>query len=142
MKGEPEPNAAIELHDSTLERIESSGDEVIAVITAYVHRSAGRPGIDAGTGWSQSLHLRFSRGRATGSLEAIPMELLDGRLDVSSESFANVIPMPLNRIGASRLELRSWNEAKVVLEGDGVMGSFIGPAKYIEEFAANNEPNS
>jgi hypothetical protein len=54
-----EDNAAVEIHDSTLERIEHEGDDIVAVFSAYVHRSAGRPGIDAGSGWSQALHLRF-----------------------------------------------------------------------------------
>jgi hypothetical protein len=137
MKDEVEPNAAVEIHDSTLERIERRGDGVVAVISAYVHRSAGRPGVDAGTGWSQTLELRFAQGRTNGSLEAIPMELLDGHLDVAGEKFANMIPMPLDRIGSTRLELHSWNDAKIVIEGDRVTGSLIGPARYIEEFAAN-----
>jgi hypothetical protein len=44
MKDPIEPNAAFEIHDSTLERIESDGDDLVAFVDAYVHRSVGRVG--------------------------------------------------------------------------------------------------
>jgi hypothetical protein len=89
MKGETEPNAAVEIHDSTLERIEPRGPDLVAIIRAYVHRSTGRPGIDAGTGWVQTVHLHFPMATSTGSMAAIPMELLDGRLILSGKTFDN-----------------------------------------------------
>ena len=135
-----EAHAAVEIHDSTLKLIESSDDDLVAVITAYVHRSPGRPGVDAGTGWSQTLQLRFLRGHATGNLETIPMELLDGRLDASGESWANLIPLPLNRLGPTTMELRGWNDLYIVIAGDGVTSTFLGPARYIEKFEASEGP--
>jgi hypothetical protein len=54
-----EDNAAVEIHDSTLESIETHSEVLVAMLSAYVHRSSGRPGIDAGTGWSQTVRLRF-----------------------------------------------------------------------------------
>jgi hypothetical protein len=134
MKDESDPNAAVEIHDSTLRQIESGGDDVVAVIDAYVHRSAGHPGVDAGTGWSQSLQLRFFKGKASGSVATIPMELLDGRLVLSGETFSNTIPMPLNHMGPSRIELESWNDARIIIESDGVSGHFVGPPVHVEEF--------
>jgi hypothetical protein len=101
---------------------------------AYVHRSASRPGIDAGTGWSQPAQLRFRKGKVTGSVATIPMELLDGRLILSKEAFPNIIFMPLNHAGPSRIEFQSWNEARIVIEGDGVTGAFMGPPVYVEDF--------
>jgi hypothetical protein len=129
-----EPNAAIEIHDSTLERIESRGNHLVAVIAAYVHRSAGRPGVDVGTDWSQPVQLRFHMGRATGSLAALPMKLLDGRLVLSKATLSNLIPMPLNHVGSTRIEFESWSEARIVIEGDGVIGAFTGPPTYVEGF--------
>jgi hypothetical protein len=32
------------------------------------------------------------------------------------------------------MELESRDDAKIVFEGDGVTGAFVGPATYIEEF--------
>lgn len=134
MKGDMELNAAVEIHDSTLERIDSRGDELVAVIDAYVHRSAGRPGVDPGTGWSQPIQLRFLGGKATGSTGPIPMELLDGRLILSGQTLSNIIPLPLNHAGPSRLELESWNEAHIVIEGNGVTAVLAGPPVYVDEF--------
>lgn len=134
MKSEMEPNAAVEIHDSTLERIEPRGPDMVAVLHAYVHRSTGRPGIDAGTGWVQPVQLHFQMATATGSMGAIPVELLDGRLVLSGETINNFIPMPLNHVGPSRIELESWNETRIVFEGDGLTASFAGPPEYVEEF--------
>jgi len=130
-------NAAVEIHDSTLECITSDGDALVAVLGAYVHRSSGRPGIDAGTGWSQTVHLRFLRGRASGDEGMVPMGLLDGHLDVSGERFNNMFPMPFNRIGPTRIELQGWNGIRIVIEGEGVMAAFVGEARYIEKFLAS-----
>jgi len=128
-----EPNAAFEIHDSSLERVETRGRDVVATIRAYVHRSAGRPGIDPGTGWIQPVRLEFPKATATGSLDAIPMELLGGRLVLSGGTFDNLIPMPVKHVGTSRLELESWNDAKIVIEGNGISGAFAGPPQYVED---------
>lgn len=134
MNDDQEPNAAVEIHDSTLARIESSGDDLVAVVDAYIHRSAGRPGVDRGTGWSQPVHFRFRKGTVTGSVATIPIELLDGRLVLSGATLSNVIPMPLSHMGPCRLELESWNDVRVIIEGEGVTSDFAGPPVYVEEF--------
>jgi hypothetical protein len=134
MRRDVESNAAIEIHDSTLERIQSSGDDVVAIFDAYVHRSAGRPGLDPGTGWTQPAELRFHKGKVIGGVGTLPMELLDGRLILSGKMVPNAIPMPLSHVGPSRIELESCNGACVVIEGDGVTGNFVGTPVYIEEF--------
>jgi hypothetical protein len=136
MKDDLASNAAVEIHDSTLERIESKGTDVIALINAYVHRSVGRPGVDSGTGWSQPVQLRFLNGHATGDIATIPMELLDGRLVLSGETLENTFPIPLQHVGSCRIEFESWNEARVVIDGDGVTGVFVGPPVYVEDFLA------
>jgi hypothetical protein len=139
LRGLVEDNAAVEVHDSTLERIEQCGDDLLAVLSAYVHHSPGRPGIDAGTGWVQTLHLTFRRGRATGDLHNLPMELLDGNIEVSGERFSNVIPIPLDRTGPAKIEFFGWNETQVILEGEGVNAALIGNARYVEDFSASED---
>jgi hypothetical protein len=129
-----EHNAEVEIHDSDLERIETHGADVLVVLRAYVHRSAGRPGIDAGTGWVQPVHLHFSTATTSGNMAALPLDLLDGRLILSGETFDNCIPMPLTHVGPSRIELESWNDVKVVIEGAGLSAVFAGPPEYIEDF--------
>ena len=127
-------NSAIEIHDSTLQRIEVIGDEVVATFDAYVHCSPGRPGRDHGTGWSQLVQLRFAGGQTSGSVDDTPMDLLGGRLVLSGAVYRNLIPIPLVHVGLSRLELESWNEVRVAIEGQGVSCQQSGPAVYVEEF--------
>ena len=139
MRDRVDDNVAIEIHDSTLECIESDGDALVAVFSAYVHRSSGRPGIDPGTGWSQTFHLRFRRGRASGNVDMVPIELLGGHVDASNERFENVIPMPFNHVGPAMIELHGWNGIHIVLEGEGVEATLIGEARYIETFSASED---
>jgi len=65
---------------------------------------------------------------------ASPIELLDGRLVLSGETHQNIIPLPLEFVGTSRLELESWNDVRVVLEGEGVTATLAGPPDHVEEF--------
>ena len=139
MRDRLDDNVAIEIHDSTLECIESDGDALVAVLSAYVHRSSGRPGIDDGTGWSQTLHLRFHRGRASGNVDMVPIDLLGGHVDASNERFENMIPMPFNRVGPAMIELHGWNGIHIVIEGESVEALLIGQARYIETFSASQD---
>lgn len=134
MSSNKNENAALEIHDSTVERIESVDGQLIVVLDAYVHRSAGRPGVDRGTGWSQPIHLRFRGGKSVGSLPTMPLELLAGRLILGENTLTNLVPMPLDHAGPTRLELESWNDTRLIVEGDAVAGTFVGVPRYIEEF--------
>lgn len=129
-----EDNAAVEIHDSSLERIESHGDSLVAVFDAYVHRSSGRPGIDDGTGWSQELRVRVRGGKVTGNVDLVPLELLDGYVELSGEKFDNIVPVPLEHDGPVRIELQSWNEWQVTIVGEGLDAHLVGSGKYIEDF--------
>ena len=62
-------NAAIEFHDSELDEIahEASGI-VVRFAPAYVHRSAGEPGVDDGMGGWQACALFFAGGKVRGGM--------------------------------------------------------------------------
>jgi len=135
-------NVALELHDSTLESVEHEGALLIARFSAYIHRSSGAPGVDAGTGWSQSVHFRVGRARVRGSLGSLPMELLGGRLVVSGRVFDNLVPMPLIDSGPVSVQLQGRNSLELVIEGEGVEANLVGPAKYLEPFPGAKEPNA
>jgi hypothetical protein len=42
--------------------------------------------------------------------------------------------MPLSHAGPSRIELESWNDAKIVIEAAGLTAVFAGPSDYVEQF--------
>jgi hypothetical protein len=43
-------NEALEIHDSTLTKVEQDGSTIRLSVEAYVHRSDGQPMVDPGTG--------------------------------------------------------------------------------------------
>jgi hypothetical protein len=133
---------ALELHDSTLESIEHEGNVLVVRFSAYIHRSAGAPGIDAGTGWSQSVHFRIGRARLQGGAGLLPMELVGGRVTVSGRTFDNVVPMPLIDAGPVSINLHGRNNRELVIDGDGIEANLVGPAKYIEPFPGAKKPNA
>ena len=53
----------IEVHDSTVQRITDVSGSVSIDLSAYIHKSDGRLGIDRGTGWVQEARLTFGRSR-------------------------------------------------------------------------------
>ncbi len=132
-----EDNAAIELHDSTLERLDMEADAVVVVLSAYVHRSAGVPGVDPGSGWSQAARIRCPGGRASAASDT-PLELAGGRLDLSGRVHDNVIPVPLSHIGSIRLELRGFRGEGMVIEGEALHADLIGEPRYVEDFPGSS----
>ncbi len=131
---EMEPNAAVEIHDSRIEQITSIGEDLVVFLDAYVHQSFGRPGEDAGTGWSQRLEVRFTKGRIRGNLDAMPIDLADGCLIASGETLDHLLQIPLDDVGPCKLELKCGNNASIEMEGEVVKAEFVGPVRYIKDF--------
>ncbi|MCU1299076.1 MAG: hypothetical protein JWO91_3354 [Acidobacteriaceae bacterium] len=85
-----ELNSAIELHDSTLASFQQTDQHIVIVFSpAYIHKSVGNPGVDAGSGWVQEAIIRVE----AGSIEAIPLELpcdlLHGELRIDNSRITN-----------------------------------------------------
>jgi hypothetical protein len=47
-----------------------------------------------------------------------------------------MFPVPLERDGPARIELRGWNQSHVDIAGDIAEAELVGPATYIETVAA------
>lgn len=127
-----EGNWAIELHDSTLESIEKNGSTLVAVLSAYLHSSAGSPGASRGSGWSQTAHLQIGDGTDNGV--GTPVGLIGGKVDLGDEAHDNLIPLPLTHEGPVRIELESTKGEMVILAGNGLRVVLVGSAVHIEEF--------
>src|SRR5262249_39565645 len=134
MRAPVEPNAAIELHDSKLDRIEFDGDGLLAVLTAYVHRSYGVPGESSGTGWLQEAHFRLEHARTEGILDTLPLELLGGWLQVAGSRFDNCIPVPFSSSALVTLCLNGHGSHLITLQGDSVRIALVGVGQYVEDF--------
>ena len=127
-------NAAIEIHDSELAAVVATENGVIVRLApAYVHRSGGRPGFDAGSGWTQSVEMLFASGVVEGSLPSLPCTLDDGSVSGGTE-FRGMIPLPCVVETAVRFEAWSLHGELVVIRGVGLEVKAVGEASYVEEF--------
>jgi hypothetical protein len=85
-------NRLIELRDSRVLSVTLDGDGVVIAMSANVHESEGRPGIDAGTGWTQPVRVTVFEGRVVRRHEGDRLWILDGMLTVGDETFNNMMP--------------------------------------------------
>jgi hypothetical protein len=126
--------SSIELHDSVLKSIEMQGAVLVLWMDAYVHRSIGVPGVDAGMGWIYVVALRFNSGRCAPALPEPLARICDGILHLGADHLENAIPVPLDFKGSVRLDLVISNDAKLSIEGDGLRVALTGEGRYVEGF--------
>ncbi len=135
-------NSAIEFHDSSICEIKQYGnDVVVSFSSAYSHKSAGRPGLDAGSGWIQAAELTIKNSLLPLKLpENISGPLRDGYLRVDGELFEGTVPMPLTLTSGVELEILFSDGERISFIGDGVALLPLGEARYVEEFRPSIKP--
>jgi hypothetical protein len=124
--------AAFELHDSRLDRIDRiDGGAIIHFSHAYIHKSAGTPGKDRGTGWSQEAQLVLASASGFDPLPVLPATISDGYLEVGGIRHT-LIPLPFRRRGKATLflVLDNGGESKVI--GERPVIELIGSPKFLE----------
>jgi hypothetical protein len=129
-------NAAIELHDSVVSGFERTADAlVIKCRPAYIHKSKGRPGIDAGVGVVQDLAIRIEGASVAGNFGDLPADVFDGELKVGAETSPNMIALPCSIVDSVRLSLHlSPDYRQVSVSGRRMDVTLEGEAEYVEEF--------
>jgi hypothetical protein len=127
-------NSVIEIHDSYLTSIAKLGDLLELRFRAYIHKSEGIPGVDAGTGWTQDVILVLGNGTIDGSITQWPADLYDGTLEIDGEASENIVPIPLDRKGTVQLTLKPKSDEPIVVRGNNVRLELRGVATYVEEF--------
>jgi hypothetical protein len=133
-------NRAIELHDSRVSSIGSDGDRITLLFEpAYIHESEGRPGIDGGTGWSQRCQLRFAAASMEGTLPELPSDLMGGELIFGAEVYGNLIPMPLEVLGAVSLRLLFYPGCETTISGASLALKTLGTPRFVEEVRSARE---
>jgi hypothetical protein len=132
-------NSAIEIHDSCLTSISQRGAALEVCLSAYIHKSDGTPGTDAGTGWLQDVTLVLNNGSVEGSTAKWPADLGDGALEIDGEVSENIIPIPLDRSGTIRLTLEPKWGGRIVVNGNHVHLELQGVPKYVEDFPADTK---
>lgn len=128
------PNRAIEIHDSVLDKILIlDGTAVLHFPHLYIHQSDGTPGVDSGTGWSQTGYLRIKHATIVGSFPEIPCDLHGGYIKMGELILNNEIPIPLTYHGTVELRLESWDKV-VLISGHNAELELYGEPEYIEDF--------
>ncbi|MBN9689581.1 MAG: hypothetical protein J0M24_05030 [Verrucomicrobia bacterium] len=128
-------NTIIELHDSTVATIDGQlGEMIVHFRPAYLHKSQGRPGNDAGTGWVQEARLIFGDASVNGEIPDLPCDIMDGALTIDGELHDNHIPMPLDSEAHAELRLVFDSVHAVTVTGRGVRLQLSGEPEYVEEF--------
>ena len=133
-------NRMVELHDSTLAGITPDGpDLILSLAPAYVHRSAGRPGIDRGSGWLQDIDLVISGAVVESLPTEFPVNLSDGSFSVGEVRFDNAIPLPLAVTGAVSLVAVTFGGELLAVHGTGARAVMRGELGYLEEFPGSDD---
>jgi hypothetical protein len=129
-------NAAIELHDSVvaeISRLESTVE--ITLRPAYVHQSAGEPGVEDGIGLVQNVVISIEEGSVKGDVGELPTNIFDGEFELGQQAFPNMIALPCDFAGAVTLTLFLCpDNRKLVISGKRVAIRLEGQASYVEEF--------
>lgn len=123
----------MEFHDSTFNGVERDGANlVLRFSAAYIHKSEGEPGVDAGSGWVQKLRLHISDASQTGEIVHFPCNLWDGSVRLDDKRLENVIPIPLDYRG--RVEIRLEETTALTITGTSLRVELCGEPKFVDEF--------
>ena len=129
-------NTCFEFHDSVLAVIKrEAGRCVLRFRPAYVHRSAGRPGIDPGDGLHQEIEIEIAGVKAMPPPVALPVKLSGGAMTVGEARFQNCAPLPLRQAEKTVLTIGPATASGAFqIEGDSVEIRAIGEAGFVERF--------
>ncbi len=130
----PEQKAAVEFHDSRMDRVRKHGADCTIVLGGYVHRSQGTPGVSPGSGWSQTVLMHCVRAHVQQGSAKLPIWLAGGHLTSPDQVLENLIPVPSFFTGPVRCELNGFEGEQVVIEAESVEFVLEGDPEYVEEF--------
>jgi hypothetical protein len=125
---------SIELHDSKVEDVRVLNENVILIFSeAYIHKSKGRPGYDAGSGWSQRIQMEFLKASLDGQPRGLPDRVSDGELDVGGKK-DGLIDLPFEVMRSLRLSLIFQSGNEIQIFGEKMILTELDEAEYVEEF--------
>ena len=109
-------NQAIELHDSECLAVEVDEEGRGSVLLdAYVHRTAGEPGISPGEGGVQRIRMKIDAMTIKGEVGMLPAYVYEGSLTVGSSVQDNMVPFPASYPETVRLNMMLTDDARIIL---------------------------
>jgi hypothetical protein len=128
-------SSALELHDSRVSHISViDGVAKIFFSCAYVHKSTGRPGADAGSVWTQEAELVLERATLVTPLPALPNTIAAGFLEVGGVQH-ELIPLPFKRKVAATLRLTFSDASEIEITGHQPVLELFGQPIYLEDYS-------
>jgi len=126
------PNRAIELRNMQVQFVAVTAESVILDTSAHVHASSGRPGIDAGSVWSQPVWFTILQGCVVRLYDSTTLLVSGGVIAAWDETYDHLVPLELATDAETTL---LFNGAEGVLEivGIGLRVSLAGEATYVAE---------
>jgi hypothetical protein len=128
-------NIALELHDSRVESIQAddSGHVTLHFSAAYIHKSAGQPGVDSGTGYSQAASISFGKARYVGNPAECVGRISDGMITVNGHALS-LSPIPFSFSGLVQAEFVFQNGALFKIDAHSVDCVCFGPCVFVDNF--------
>lgn len=133
-------NKELELHDSTLSKIEKIDDNIILILdSAIAHHSEGTPAIDDGTCWKQKIEIILSNAILKIKPKEIPNEIIDGYLIVNEKKYDNMFKTSLNVSGNIILDITTGRNENLNIEAKHIEINEIENPVYIQDFHRKNK---
>lgn len=127
-------NCVLELHDSRVGSIRTDrGVLTLKFSAAYLHKSKGIPGVDAGSGWVQEGELAFVRAAYDASKDIGDGWIIEGNL-TAGEDTMSILPVPLKTTGHISAQFSFANGCTLKVLATSVCLSLFGEPRYVEEF--------
>jgi hypothetical protein len=127
-------NEAIEMHDS--ECLAVAVDEEgrgSVLLDAYVHRTAGEPGVSPGEGGVQRIRMKMDAVAVEGDVGVLPAYVYEGSLTVGNSVQDNMVPFPAAYPETVRLSMMLSDDARVMLvSGKEISIEVEGKFRFIE----------
>jgi len=109
-------NEAIEMHDSECLAVEVDEEGRGSVLLdAYVHRTAGEPGVSPGEGGVQHIRMKMDAMTVEGDVGVLPAYVYEGSLTVGNSVQDNMVPFPAAYPETVRLSMMLSDDARVIL---------------------------
>lgn len=125
--------SSLELHDSRVSNIDArDGAVTVHFSHAYIHKSAGTPGRDRGSGWSQEAQLVLFRVESVPVMPSVPNTISEGYLEVGGIRH-QLIPLPFSRKVRATVALVFVDGTTLKIIGERPFVELLGKPTFLED---------
>ncbi len=127
-------NAALEFHDSEVGLLTGADCTLkMQFSAAYIHRSSGRPGIDAGAGYIQPAELVFSAASWSELSHDCVGDLSNGSLLINGAEYS-LVPLPFSASGQISAEFVFVSGAVLSVSASSLHCLCTGEPGFVENY--------